>query len=80
MSTYSIGEAKTQLSRLIREAQSGEEVVLRRGDQPVARIVPVAAETLSVKREPGSMRGQIWMADDWDEWPEDIAEALGMRD
>ncbi|MCP9488619.1 MAG: type II toxin-antitoxin system prevent-host-death family antitoxin [Solirubrobacteraceae bacterium MAG38_C4-C5] len=79
MSSYSIGEAKTQLSRLIREAESGEEVVVRRDNQPVARIVAVKPEAPTVKREPGSMRGHIWMADDWDEWPDDIAEALGMR-
>ncbi len=79
-SSYSIGEAKTQLSKLIREAERGQEVVLCRGDQPVARIVRVAPDAPTIKREPGSMRGKIWMADDWDEWPEDIARALGMLD
>jgi len=78
--SYSIGEAKTQLSRLVREAEEGEEVVLRRGDEPVARIVAMEAERPTVKREPGSMRGEIWMADDFDEWPDDIAGALGLRD
>jgi prevent-host-death family protein len=78
--SYSIGEAKTQLSKLVRMAEDGEEVVLRRGSQPVARLVPIAHESDGHKREPGSMRGRVHVPEDFDEWPEDIARALGVRD
>jgi antitoxin (DNA-binding transcriptional repressor) of toxin-antitoxin stability system len=77
-STYSIGEAKTQLSKLVRQAEQGEEVVLRRGSQPVARLVAITGNGGTVKRTPGSMRGRVSVPDDFDEWPEDIAKALGI--
>ncbi len=35
--TYGIGEAKTQLSKLVDLAEEGEETVLRRGRKPVVR-------------------------------------------
>ena len=41
MSSYSIDEAKTQLSKLVHQAEEGEEVVVRRGQKPVARIVAI---------------------------------------
>jgi prevent-host-death family protein len=41
MSKSTIHQAKTQLSRLIEEAERGEEVVILRGKKPVARIVPI---------------------------------------
>ena len=41
MLSYSIGEAKTQLSKLVHQAEAGEEVVLRRGQKPVARVVAI---------------------------------------
>jgi prevent-host-death family protein len=78
--TYSIGEAKTQLSKLVRMAEEGEDVVLRRGDQPVARLVPIKPPKKGPKRTPGRMRGRVEIPDDFDEWPEDIARALGMID
>jgi antitoxin (DNA-binding transcriptional repressor) of toxin-antitoxin stability system len=34
--TYTVHQAKTNLSRLIKEAQNGKEVVIARGKQPVA--------------------------------------------
>lgn len=36
-----INEAKTQLSRLIELSLSGEEVIIARGQKPVARLVPI---------------------------------------
>jgi len=35
-----IREAKTNFSKLVRRAEAGEEIILRRGSEPVARIVP----------------------------------------
>jgi antitoxin (DNA-binding transcriptional repressor) of toxin-antitoxin stability system len=78
--TYGIGEAKTQLSKLVHMAEEGEEVVLSRGRRPVARLVAIAAEEDGAKRKPGRMRGRISMREDFDEWPEDIARALGIVD
>jgi antitoxin (DNA-binding transcriptional repressor) of toxin-antitoxin stability system len=80
VSSYSIGEAKTQLSRLVHQAEDGEEVVVRRGQKPVARIVAITGNQGTVRRAPGRMRGRISMRDDFDEWPPDIAQALGISD
>ena len=38
MATYSVAEAKNQLSKLIREAAEGEEVNITRHDRVIARI------------------------------------------
>ena len=65
-----VGEAKTQLSQLLRRVGAGEEIVIRRGRQPVAMLVRAPAP-------PG--RRQIWadldgaIADDFDELPEDFS-------
>jgi antitoxin (DNA-binding transcriptional repressor) of toxin-antitoxin stability system len=37
-------EAKTQLSRLLADVEAGEEVVIRRGDVPIARLTAVRAK------------------------------------
>ena len=55
MATYTIHDAKTNLSKLVARAEAGEEVVLARGKQPVARIVPFAAPA---KRKFGRLKGK----------------------
>jgi prevent-host-death family protein len=80
MSSYTMGEAKTQLSKLVHQAEEGEEVVVRRGKKPVARIVAIPESQGVVRRKPGAMRGRIKMREDFDEWPPDIARALGIID
>jgi antitoxin (DNA-binding transcriptional repressor) of toxin-antitoxin stability system len=80
MSSYSIGEAKTQLSKLVHMAEDGEDVVLRRGRKPVARVVPILAEDGGVRRKPGRLRGRVKVHEDFDEWPQDMAQALGIVD
>lgn len=80
-SIYTIGEAKTQLSKLVRQAERGEEVILRRGSRPVARVVALEGDGHgAIRRKPGSMRGRVTVPDDFDEWPEDVARALGIRE
>jgi len=76
--TFSIGEAKTNLSKLVALAEQGERVELRRGREPVARLVPLPKPG-TARRKPGALAGRIAMADDFDSWPEDVARALGVE-
>lgn len=58
-----IHEAKTHLSRFVARAAAGEEIVIARGDRPMARLVPLVPSQKD--RVPGSARGEIWVADDF---------------
>ncbi|CAN5791420.1 type II toxin-antitoxin system prevent-host-death family antitoxin [soil metagenome] len=55
MPTYTIHSAKTNLSKLVARAEAGEEVVLARGKDPVARIVSLAPKP---KRKFGRLKGK----------------------
>ncbi len=39
--TYTTYEAQTHLSRLLKEAEAGQEVIILRGKRPVTKIVPI---------------------------------------
>lgn len=71
-------EAKTKLSQLVERAESGEEIVIARNGTPVARLVPIQ-DTGSLASVRGAWRGRVRIADDFDELPDDIAEAFGAR-
>jgi prevent-host-death family protein len=66
-------EAKTQLSRLVALAEGGEEVVIQRSGRPVARLVAVQRRR-PVAEAFGALRGEIELADDFDELPAELAE------
>ena len=51
-----IHAAKTNLSRLVARAEAGEEIVIARGNKPVAKLVPITAKP---KRVWGALRGKI---------------------
>lgn len=57
MPTITIHYAKTNLSRLIKKASAGEEIIIARGKTPVARLVPIGAS--KKKRQPGSLKGKL---------------------
>lgn len=42
MATFSIHAAKTNLSKLIERAEAGEEIIIARGEEPVARLEPLS--------------------------------------
>lgn len=58
--SVTIHEAKTNFSKLVRRAEAGEEIVVRRGREPVARIAPLQRRRGGVTGR-GSMKGEIWM-------------------
>lgn len=61
MPTYTVHEAKTQLSELLRRIEAGEAVIIARGDQPVAVLKSYDREQLAAKRRAGegSLSGKI---------------------
>ena len=52
----SIHVAKTHLSRLIARVEAGEEIVIARGRNPVAKLVPIAPKP---KRVFGALKGKL---------------------
>lgn len=52
--TVNIHEAKTQLSKLLEAVGRGEDVVIARNGEPVARLVPYS----TARRVPGAARGR----------------------
>ena len=54
---YTVHEAKTNLSRLIKEACRGTDVVIARGKHPVVKLVALADSRR--KRVPGRLKGKI---------------------
>jgi prevent-host-death family protein len=59
--------AKTHLSELIDLAQQGEEIILCKNGQPMARVIPYV--TATEPRKLGLWAGKIQIADDFDELP-----------
>lgn len=78
MDAVTVTEAKTQLSKLIERTQDGEEIVIRRGKTPVARLCRY--EQPATPRRLGSLRGQISIGDDFDAPDEEIERLFGTRD
>lgn len=58
---YTVHQAKTNLSKLLRKAERGEDVIIARGKTPVAKLVAVAPKK---KRVPGRWKGKIWYTPD----------------
>ena len=63
MKLVNVYEARGQFSKLLDEAEAGEEIVIARNGTPVVRLVPVTAP----KRRLGRWQGQVPSLAD-DEW------------
>lgn len=72
MHEVNIHEAKSRLSRLIREALEGEEVIIKKGDKPVVRL-EVLPEARPGRRLGGAAGLVLWMAEGFDAPLDDFA-------
>jgi prevent-host-death family protein len=64
MLTINTHEAKTQLSRLLVRVSNGEEIIIAKSGEPVAKLVPIKRNT--GKRKSGVDKGKAWIAEDFD--------------
>jgi len=72
MFQVNIHDAKTNLSKLIQKVVNGEEVIIARGNKPVAKLVVL--DELKPKRKTGSAKGKIKIAADFDAEMDDFKE------
>jgi prevent-host-death family protein len=59
-----VHHAKTHLSKLIEQAENGEEVIIARNGKPAVKLVPVAAAATG-RNLLGCGIGKIWISDDF---------------
>ena len=72
MAQFNVAEAKARLSELVQKAVSGEEIVIAKDNCPLLKLVPLT--TPGRKRKPGTAKGRVWMARDFDRTPDDFAD------
>lgn len=70
-------EAKTHLSRIVDRVAGGESVIIGKAGKPMAILSPYIEEKRH--RKPGSMKGKIWMAEDFDTDSDLIADLFEGR-
>ncbi len=73
-----IHQAKTHLSRLLQRVAEGEEVVIARAGEPIARLVRIQPQQKT--RPLGMDRGSVVVPDDFNDPlpPELLAQFLGV--
>lgn len=74
MRITNISDAKASLSKLVAEVEAGAEIIIGRAGKPVAKIVRF--DPLEEPRDlgAGTWQGRVWVADDFDELPDDFLD------
>lgn len=72
-----VHEAKTHFSHLLREVDGGAEIVVTRGGEPVARIVPVAKRS-RVAESRGMFAGRLHLPDDFGQDGDEFGDLFGL--
>ena len=66
-------EAGASLSELGELAWQGEEIIIAKAGKPFLRLTPYYEEA-GQRRLSGALRGQIWIAPDFDDTPEELID------
>jgi len=72
MTQVNIHEAKTNLSKLIEKVLHGEDVIIKKSNKPIVKLVMI--NELKNNRKLGSAKGQVIIADDFYEPLEDFED------
>jgi prevent-host-death family protein len=78
--TVTVRDLRENLADHLRTVRAGRTVTVTSRGKPVAKVVPVApvpetTRTLTTRKF-GFLKGQIWMADDFDETPADVLASI----
>ncbi len=66
MRKVNMHEAKTHLSRLVRDAANGEPFIIARAGKPVVKVMSVDEPSTGIEHRIGFMDGQFSIPDDFD--------------
>ncbi|MCH0538326.1 type II toxin-antitoxin system prevent-host-death family antitoxin [Streptomyces sp. MUM 203J] len=74
---YNVHDAKTNFSRILQLVETGEEVIISRAGEPVAKVVPLRAQ----RTARGSLQEPVVFHADFDDLSDDegFSEAFGLR-
>lgn len=75
MQKINLYEAKTKLSSLVDRASKGESFIIAKDGTPLAELRPLRKKT-DLEGFIGCMKGEIWVAPDFDETPQEIIDAF----
>jgi prevent-host-death family protein len=75
MRVITIREAKSNLSKLVELAAAGEEILVVKAGEPVARLIAYE-NAPAPKRKPGAWKGKVWIGPDFDTLPPDLHVAF----
>jgi len=68
-----IHDAAKLFPKLLTDIEKHGEIIITRTGKPVAKLIPIAMKPKREPRKPGSAKGRIWIAPDFDDpLPEDI--------
>lgn len=66
-----VREFREKLSHILRKVQAGEEFIVVSRGEPIVTLRGIAEAGASF-RKPGALAGRLWIADDFDDLPEDM--------
>lgn len=70
-----VRELRANLTHYLREVGQGSHILITSHDSVIAELRPPSAQSRPA-RQPGALRGQIHMADDFDILPAEILAAI----
>jgi len=73
MTQITLQAAEKSWAEILQKALNGEETIIERDGKPIARVSPYKSDEDWF----GMDEGKIWIADDFDETPEEFLEFLG---
>ncbi len=76
MRTFNIHVAKTNLSRLVDEAEKGEPFIIAKAGKPKVQVIRLDSQAQLPKRRVGFLKGQIKVPDDFDSMMADEIEKM----
>lgn len=75
MHQITIEEATAHIASVLDDVLHGEEVVITRHEKPVAKMIPVN-DSEGKRGFVGSLKGKVWIADDFDEPLEEFKDYM----
>ena len=70
-----VREFRGNMTGVLREVRQGMSFQITSNDVVVAELRPPPVQARR-RRQPGALRGMMWMAPDWDAWPDGLLDEM----